>query len=217
MSGNVEKLDATSTVPASQCSLSRTDSDSPFSEDERISSEHDYAGWMGNNSHVILNATSYIAGWIVRTITPQINCVTCQSTLISPAIPIHSGHSFHLIEIKNNGGLVIPSSGVVTIIHLTEKAIQQLMNIHSIKNTCSFRHILTRVREAVGSQDILLMGDHIINTQHGIDNHFTSLLFTIVHKYYDLRQHHIAKVYHVRKQVSSLRHKFNKLVLFKGE
>ena len=66
MSGNVEQLDATSTVSASQCSLSRTESDNPFSGDDRISSEHDYAGWMGNNSHVILNATSYIAGWIVK-------------------------------------------------------------------------------------------------------------------------------------------------------
>ena len=110
VSGNVEQLDATSTVSASQCSLSRTESDNPFSADDRMSSEHDYAGWMGNNSHVILNATSYIAGWIVQKITPQVICVTCQSTLISPAIPIHSEHSFHLIEIKNNGGLVAHSS-----------------------------------------------------------------------------------------------------------
>ena len=102
VSGNVEQLDATSTVSASQCSLSRTESDNPFSADDRISSQHDYAVWLGNNTHVILHVTSYIAGWIVKKIPPRVNCVTCQSTLISASIPIHSGHLFHLIEIMED-------------------------------------------------------------------------------------------------------------------
>ena len=63
------------------------------------------------------------------------------------------------------------------------------------------------VREMLGNQDVLNLSSHIVDTQHGIDNHFTTLTPIVVESYYDLRQHHISK----------MRQKFNKLILFKGQ
>ena len=58
-----------------------------------------------------------------------------------------------------------------------EKAIQRLMNIHSVKNMCSFPRVLMVVREMLGNQDVLNLSSHIVDTQHGIDSHFTTLMF----------------------------------------
>ena len=84
---------------------------------------------------------------------------------------------------------MIPSTGAVAIVQSAEKAIQRLMN----------------------------MSSHIVDTQHGIDNHFTTLMSIVVEAYKDLRQHHISKMFNVKKQAASMSQKFNKLILFKGQ
>ena len=192
------------------------DDANPFLEGDQVIVEHDYAGWSGQTL-LLDNATAYIAGWLVRKIYAILQCNKCRLCLVSDAVPQDLCTSYQLLRIKNNGGLVIPSPGMVRIVQFTEKFIQRLCNIHTVTNMCKFPRILAMVREHIGAADILLMGDHLIETQHGIDNHFTSLLYTIVEKYFNLRQHHIVKMYNVRKQAGTMRQKFNKLILFKGQ
>ena len=193
-----------------------TEEENPFAVEDRIFLEHDYAGWTQQTS-LVDNATGYIAGWIVRKVLPKLKCDICRECMLTVAIPKQQLQSYQLIRLKNNGGLVIPSTGVVAIVQLAEKTIQRLMNIHSVKKLCSFPRVLMLVREMVGDQDVLNLSTHIIDTQHGIDNHYTTLMSVIVEAYYNLRQHHIAKMFHVKKQAASIRQKFNKLVLFKGQ
>ena len=221
--GNVIQQDPTENLACSTLSpdlMSGTsdtiEDDNPFIVEDQIFMEHDYAGWTQHTS-LVDNATGYIAGWIVRKVLPKLKCDTCRACLLAAAIPRQHLKSYQLLSLKNNGGLVIPSTGTVTIVQSAEKAIQRLMNIHSVKNICSFPRVLMVVREMLGNQDVLNLSSHIVDTQHGIDNHFTTLMSIIVEAYYDLRQHHIAKMFNIKKQAASMRQKFNKLILFKGQ
>ena len=43
-------------------------------------------------------------------------------------------YAFHLLKLKNKGGLVTPSQGTVKILMLIEKSLRQTMNALSAKN-----------------------------------------------------------------------------------
>lgn len=201
--GNIQKMDSTDIISCSTLSsdlITGDVTDDPFCAHDQIVLEHDYAAWTHTTNKILLdNATTYIAGWVIRKVVPKLRCDDCRAALVCTVVPGHTKRIYHLLTLKNNGGLVVPSTGAASIVHLAEKCIQRLMNIHSVKNICSFTRVLMMVREMVGERDILDMRVHIIDTQHGIDNHFTTLLSALVETYYNLRQHHIAKMYNIKK------------------
>ena len=114
--------------------------------------------------------------YIHTAVTGVVVAITALQELVPVWFPRQHLKSYPLICLKNNGGLVITSTETVTV-QSAEKAIQRLMNIHSVKNMCSFPRVLMVVREMLGNQDVLNLSSHIVDTQHGIDNHFTTLMF----------------------------------------
>ena len=72
------------------------------------------------------------------------------------------------------------------------------------------------VRKRIGPEDVFLLGEHIADTQYGIDSHHHTLLTLVVSLFFKLRLHHIAKTTTLSLQSGSMRQKLTKTVLFKG-
>lgn len=190
----------------------------PFVEDAgRVILDHDYNTWIDPNvSKVLDNAIVYIAGWVVRKAVTKLKCDLCREALVTAEVPDYD-KAYHLLVLKNRGGLVIPSQGTVAVIKSAEKAIQQLMNIHSVSRHCKPARIEYVVKADLGTSDVFGLNTHTLETQHGIDNHYFQLISLLIHIYFGLRQHHIARVYNIRQQGESVRHKLTKTILFKGQ
>ena len=187
---------------------------SPF---EEVSIDHSYHSWVSPSfTSVVEGTVCYISGFVVKKALQHLTCNTCRESLVSSNIPKRSDNMYHLLVLKNRGGLVIPSLGTVTILLATERAIRRLMNIHSVKNICSKQQVLYQLKAEYGACDPFSLGEHIIDTQDGIDNHYFSIIELLVAIYYNLRQHHIAKVYTQRNHALPVRQKLTKTILFKG-
>lgn len=145
------------------------------------------------------NALVYIAGFVVRQVMKKLTCDVCCRSLVSTAVPSLGDH-YHLLTLRNNGGLLIPSYGTVKVIRSAEHRIRQASNILSAAHQCSERLLKRVVKADIGSQDIFDLGNHSTETQDGIDNHHYSLISRIVSCFYKLRQHHVAKVHTLKLQ-----------------
>jgi len=72
------------------------------------------------------------------------------------------------------------------------------------------------VKQEIGKYDIFGIAQHSIKTSLGIENHF-SLLNLLIEVYYDLFQHHIAKLTNIAMHKLNFRQCSNKNVLFRGQ
>lgn len=219
--GNVTSQDKTTSISL-LAPLTRTSPEEVLDEFESVADllhEHDYASWAPSHDAVVLdNILTYIAGWVVRKLLRTLKCDICRLALVSVEIPKDFTKSYHLLKLKNNGGLCIASRSVVILLQLAEKAIRKLMDIDSpSSHLCKYHNVLIYVKKMIGTQSLFYMDQHALETQYGIDNHLFDLINSIVKVYFDLRQHHIAKMYTLKKTGVSIRHTANKTVLFKGQ
>lgn len=176
---------------------------------------HDHSYLPTRNSSFIDNALTYIAGWVVRKVHGTLKCGLCRTSLVTTDIPAASD-GYHLLKLKNNGGLVIPSEGVVKVVRSAESCIRNKMKLNNAAHHCAFQTVQHYVRMEIGSNDVFKLGNHIIATQYGIDNHHFQLISQVVDTFYSLRQHHIAKLHTLMLQEGSFRKKVNKSILFLG-
>ena len=63
---------------------------------------------------------------------------------------------------------------------------------------------------------MLNLKDHLVESQHGIDNHYFDLITLLVERYYVTRLRHIARIHSMSFKNSSVRQKLTKSILFKG-
>uniref|UniRef100_A0A1A7XTM1 THAP domain containing 9 n=1 Tax=Iconisemion striatum TaxID=60296 RepID=A0A1A7XTM1_9TELE len=55
----------------------------------------------------------------------KLSCDVCRASLVMDAASASNDQSYHLLFLKNNGGLVILSEGTVRVIRAAEWAIRQ--------------------------------------------------------------------------------------------
>ena len=176
--------------------------------------DHDY---LPTTSSVLVdNAVVYIAGWVVKKVLSKLTCDTCRCSLVSNAVPTSFADSYHLLQLRNNGGLVIPSPGTVRVITIAERYIRRMTNIRSASHQIKASQIKHLVKAEVGSEDIFQLGQHINDTRNGIDNHHFELLSLIVHGFHKLRQYHIGKLHTSGLQRGNMRKVHCKNLHFKG-
>lgn len=162
------------------------------------------------------NALTYIAGWVVRKMILNMVCSTCRGSLVIAAIPEEHSDNYHLLRLKNNGGLMIPSPGVVRVVKSAEMFIRHHLRIDRA-TTCSVDRVQRYVRQDIGNKDVFCLGNmHITDSQYGIDNHHYQLLDMTVSTFFILRQYHIAKLHTAFLQSGNTRKQSGKTVLFKG-
>ena len=102
--------------------------------------------------------------------------------------------SYHLLSLKNNGGLVIPSEGTVKVIRAAEWVIRQASSSFGRSQPIKLLEVMYIVWKRIGSEDVFVLGEHIADTQYGIDSHYHTLLTLVVSLFFKIRLHHIAKI-----------------------
>jgi hypothetical protein len=218
--GNVLALDDTALTCFSPDMLNDSfdgesnDDYSPFVHD-CVAVDHDYCS--PKLESLVENVVVYISGWVVRKVMQRLKCDRCRQSLVSSNPPSSFLSAFHLLTLKNNGGLVIPSEGLVTTCETAEKVIRQMTSCNKASNSISTAAMISKVLAIIGSRDIFELNEHVIETQYGIDNHHFVLVRGIATRYINLRQHHIAKLHTMQMHGSSLRHSITKTILFKGQ
>ena len=92
----------------------------------QFTTDHDYCH-IAHLSLFVTNVLEYIAGWVVRRLSPEIACSECLSALVVTAND--SGHTDSLLVMKNNGGLVKPSTGVIAVV---TQVLRESVNVHKV-------------------------------------------------------------------------------------
>lgn len=220
--GNCKDLDDTALV---QCGSStyvppvkgQDSLDDPFEAEYLANSDHSYTSKGINlDGTVVANCVVYIAGWVVRKLMTKIDCDECREALVTCNISEQYKSSSHLLRLKQNGGLVVPSDPVIRVLLLTE---QQLRHIGDVKHPSASLTCLRLERNvmSLAGQDTLCSSSHALATQVGIDNHHFSLMRLLVSTYYKVRVYHIVKLHNEFVQGARVRHNLTKTILFKGQ
>lgn len=222
ITGNVTPQDNTSLISGAAAHLDASNGPmSPHDEaalpfDNVPSIVLDHAYLPTRFGYLLDNSLVYISGWVVKKAMTKLSCNSCRSSLVTDDAPQEFSQHYHLLRLKNSGGLMIPSGGTVKVIRSAERCIRHLMKVDTASHHCHLDRVDHFVRADIGHEDIFELGQHIVDTQSGVDNHHYQLISLLVSLFYTLRQHHIAKVHTQKLQLDSTRKKLTKVILFKG-
>ncbi|XP_073729978.1 uncharacterized protein [Misgurnus anguillicaudatus] len=232
--GNVTAQDDTESLPADQSavqcyridtstnlsavemsSAEGEDLPSPFADIPALVQDHSYLPKKFDG--LVENVLVYISGFVVRRTLKKLSCDVCRASLLMDAESASKDQSYHLLTLKNNGGLVIPSAGTVKVVRAAEWVVRQAVADSRRSQPIKLLEVLYMVRKRIGGEDVFLLGEHITDTRYGIDSHHHTLLTLVVSLFFKLRLHHIAKMSTLSLQKDSVRQKLTKTVLFKGQ
>jgi len=161
-------------------------------EPQPFEADHDYCQ-IGCLSLFVTNVVEYIAGWVVRKLSPQIACGECLGALVVAAND--SNHTDSLLVIKNNGGLVRPSAGVIAVVTHVEKVLRESVNIRKVtKDDLWGRRLEMQVLQRLPKDVFHELRNHFTNTQYGIDNHYTDSVRNICRVFLKLRRFHVINI-----------------------
>ena len=177
----------------------------------------------------------YIAGYIVRNLKKKITCCICAEALNKPDNLVcdydytvfYKSSWLSFINLKNLGGLNIPSISVIKIIEKCEQIFRVfIIGLNSTMLTTSSRKNLKSLMVYKINQELACEKlfpelnehdlDHEILTE---DMHSSQLLKKIINKYLSIRLFRYGKQYTndiLHKNKIGLRQQFNKIILFKG-
>lgn len=129
-SGNVVVRDDTVFLSALETSSLETEETgelpSPFANVPAILCDHSYLPTRFGG--LVDNVVVYIAGFVVRQILKKLLCDVCRGSLVTNAAPPSLDQNYHLLILKNKGGLMIPSEGTVRVVRSAERFIRQSMS-----------------------------------------------------------------------------------------
>ncbi|XP_062239277.1 uncharacterized protein LOC133974007 [Platichthys flesus] len=187
---------------------------SPFADIPALVHDHSYLPIRFDG--LVDNALVYISGLGVRRALKKLSCDVCRASLVTEAASAIKDQSYHLLSLRNNGGLVIPSEGTVKVVRAAEWVIRQASSSFGRSRPIKLLEVMYIVRKRIGSEDVFVLGEHIVDTQYGIDSHHQTLLTLVVSVFFKIRLHHIAKITTLNLQSNNMRQQLNKTVLFKG-
>ncbi|KAK6167117.1 hypothetical protein SNE40_021217 [Patella caerulea] len=216
-SGNVVGMDDTAIIQASTSTYVPSTVSRNSEDDMPLDNEiaDNYYNFNAKHTLLIDNVLVYISGYVVRKALPQLKCFICRSVIVNPATTYNNTH--FLITIKDNGGLLKPSDGLVKIITIAEKLLRYMSPKNTPSHSCTMLKLQAAVLEEVGGVDLLKLKSHIDDTHLGIDNHYYDLIRLVVGIFFKLRQHHIVRLHNIKLKAKSIRQKLTKSILFMGQ
>jgi hypothetical protein len=176
--------------------------------------DHDYCN-INNLSLFVCNVVEYISGWVVRVLSSKVACAECLSALVVQAGSQH--HTDSLLEIKNNGGLVRPSNGVIAVIQQAEKVLRETVNVRQVGKDDQWGQKLELKVLASLPTVFQELDEHFKNSQFGIDSHYTDLVRNLCRVYLKLRRHHVINITNQQLRGRSVRQALTKTILFKNQ
>jgi len=123
-----------------------------------------------------------------------------------------------LIAYKDRGRLTYPSNDVVIVCNICEKVIRNALyksggTFINKKFTVAYLTIQV-LKNCIGRELFINLKDHT-SEQGAFENHITHLIRSICNRYIKIRLHFIAQQA-INKSIS-MRHVFNKLILFQSQ
>ena len=180
--------------------------------------DHDYLPAFNSLSKFVENVVVYIAGYVVRTLTRKIHCEPCRVALYSPDDAC--GAYFALVQQKDRGGLVKPSTDVIAVCKSAEHCIRQQTG-QSQRPSCSNSRVSLNIIcqtmcNLVQTSVFASLSDHGMETDP-LANHQVQLMRSVAQCYVKLRLHHQCKSFTRIVQGENCRSVLGKTILFKGQ
>ena len=116
-----------------------------------------------------------ISGFVVQGALKKLSCDVCRASLGTDAASAIEDQSYHLLFLKTNGGLVIPSEGTVRVVRAAEWLVRQASSFRR-SQPIKLLEVMYIVRKRIGSEDVFVLGEHMGDTQYGLDSHHHTLL-----------------------------------------
>jgi len=183
-----------------------------------IQVDHDYGDTPSyvELSRYVENAIVYIAGFVVRNIVKNITCEQCIAALTGNRGTTENNL---LLDTKDRGGLVNPSSDTVRICAEADKCFRRI-STDKPPNGCGFSHLLvtTTVKNIIMQTEPLFpnLTEHQFDTEPN-DNHVTLLVQRIAKEYIKIRLYHWGKQHTSSITGPKVRKELSKLILFKNQ
>lgn len=163
------------------------------------------------------NIVTYIAGFVGRSVIMKVECSECCLALLQLEDSITmSSQEFTLLNVKNNGGLFVPSRDLIEICKITESASRSFIEQEGVHNVSKERIKKAALKIVLEMQLFaeLRTVDTIDHDMFG--NHVMKLTELVLESYIKVRLHHLAKEESRKLSPETNRNKFNKLILFSG-
>ena len=174
---------------------------------EPSATEHDYcdvpnAVELSDFKEAVI---SYIAGFVAKMVEKN------------PLYGVHSGVVRHM---ENEGGLALPSLGLLKICEETEKCIIRMLD----RNGGSLPHgtgisnaiAITVLPVCVESGVFNNLDQHMFDST-AVDNHVFTLIKCCSQSYVTIRMHHLSKLRNARMHEKVIRQEFKHLILYKHQ
>lgn len=191
--------------------------DDVFVEDSFVSVDHSYCSLLPVLSSYVDNVCVYISGFVVRRLLPRLKCSDCRSLLVD--VTKRSAPDTCFLELKDRGGLVCPSRGVVHVVQTAERNFRTLVPrdkpVHAISRLGQW--LENAVLSDIDCSTVFGKSDHFADTVSMIDNHVSGLVRQIVRFFLDMRRFHTAKMWNIEQRGVVVRQKMTKMVLFKNQ
>ena len=186
--------------------------------DEPAATDHDYCD-IGNSmelSEFKTSAISYIAGYVVRMVERKVHCMKCLAALTTTKEKIPD----LFVVFKSNGGLKLPSPGLLKICEETEKCVMRMLSV----NQSGLSHgtglpdaIVSTVWQVCVERGVFSeLNQHMMETT-AVNNHVFSLIKCCSKCYVAIRMHHLGKQRNAKMHEKLVRKEYAKLTLFKGQ
>ena len=161
-------------------------------------------------------AISYIAGYVVKMVEKKVHCMQCMAALTTSKESIPD----LFVTWKTNGGLRLPSLGLIKICEETEKCIVRMLNANEgglpqspgLSNAIAMTVLPVCVECGVFSK----LDQHMFDST-AVNNHIFSLIKCCCQSYVTIRMHHLSKLRNAKMHEKAIHKQFSKLVLFKHQ
>ena len=156
-------------------------------------------------------AISYIAGYVVRMVEKKIHCPQCIAALTTSKESVPD----LFVTWKSNGGLKLPSDGLLKVCKETEKCVMRMLNVNGggLPHSCGLSNAIanTVLQVCVESRVFSMLDQHMFDSTT-VNNHIFNLIKSCAESYVKIRMHHLSKLRNAEMHKKVIRKQFSKLV-----
>lgn len=161
------------------------------------------------NTQLVDNVLIYISGFLMKKLTDKESCTYCFTYLKENKERI----SCELINFRQLGGLVYPTFDIVTIVNITNKALDVALSKDNICDVlkCSVQLTNEIVSEILSSESTVLEEISLHDKYHRL-----KMLKTIVFSFISIKGKHLCRSQNIEDS-TLIRHRNTKQIIFKHE
>lgn len=182
--------------------------------------EEDVISFIPDISLLSKNVVAYIAGFVIKKLKKNIFCATCQTSLEQNYMSVDDMY-FKLLNQKNRGGLMRPSTDVIDICVLVEKRLRHIFSTHNnqVPKEKKFFDVFVNkmFSEVLENKKIFSVIDEHIFDHTFMENPKTKLIKSIIICYAKIRLYSFVKRQTETIKGELIRKKLSKIILFSGQ